>query len=609
MKMTLILCFIFLCTGLYSQDSTNSFDYYGVHINLADNLKAKEFVINPYLRRVKSNRLTIGIIEKGNIDKLLPKFRRKYQPKERFDTKANEGFLSKKLKTYYFSYRDGLKKYYTAILLVEINDLAYLAYQVKSTSLNYINTGFEEANLAIKETTFEKNVIDGIVVPEAMTEFTLKSSVVPDENMIPGFVRSRFPPSLKQGKGDELLLVWNDIKDQCNLTILSKSGERLKEIGMEDGQIHDIIAFKDGFTMLISYPNIEKVLLGEDRLRHNHLYLEKRTWEGEVVFSTHLIGVDKIVKITDQKFESRGWQTTRLAWSGEYYGVYFPTKKSFGIGEIHQGGVYLVLDKDGNNLEDSEELDDYSNYWDVSHNFAQEIIFDGKKFVRFALGDAYPRAIAVRSSYPEHEHSWTSDIKSSFLEFPGEMGQNYVWDTHFGNATLQNERVFFSFDTEVDIRGNKFDGGRCNDVFIAEVDTNCNLINKFKLSASKKIEDQFLSHVFMNDSLVLCKWQMYNPYSIDKEGSPYKGGVSETLGLYNIRSKKMIKQESIPIRYKGKVSTELVKGKGGDTYYDFFSRSFHDSMCSPLLKDDDGRVWMVKFFLDQGGFELIEIIH
>lgn len=581
------------------------YEMFGCHFSVPDG--GNYYIGKPdsYLWRLSfssfTQEYTVGFVKKGQFE--LPEDVTAFNPDQSF---AIEG-LPGKPSMHYFSYRKKRVDYKSAYLVVDYSEMLDLVIEFDDYASQF-GQNMEGANAVLKgmrATEPEEHIVN----TSSAKGFKMKVHSVNGEQFLRGYGETT-GPRLRDGINDELLLIWKDVRDQYHLTRLSKDGGVIKDLNFGSTAIYDAVA-QQGFVAVLSSPATlrENPKSWESKHFYHHLYFEKYTWEMKKLVSTHLMGIDEIKKVGDQRFAFWGLTSTRLAWSGEYYAAHFATYRKWPDRVTHQADAFLLLDPEGKRMDESDEVNDNSCTWCVSHSFGQEMFFDGKKFMRFSLGDAYPRAIAVKRSHPEPQGKWTSK-NTTFLKFPGKSGDNYVYDTDFSNAFAQNDFVYFGYTTELNVNGvstKGYSNKRCNDIFLKKIDTAAKVKASYRLSNSPKTEERYLSIAPFGDSKVLCKWQTYNPKAPDGKNSAYSGSVQEQMGVYNLETKKWEGKTKLQVWAGHQLVSKFSLSSSGEHYYTNYGTEGIGHMGSQLFQDKEGRTWFVRFAIDRAGFDLVEV--
>jgi hypothetical protein len=604
----------FLFHNVLAQDDpqTYNFDYFGVAFDVTTEGEVKLNESSHYLRDIRIgyfyNYKKIGLVSTADLQYIIPDKPKEPKDFKRFKKSINPALSEYKCKTYYHTYRDR-NRYTQGILVYELNDNLNLVFEIKCYE-NYYDTKVDEMHEIIKAVKFTNGNQNGEWAMDSIVGLAIKKHIIKE-----GFLLAkidRLKPILKEGYNNELLMLWEDVSDNFHITRFNKNGELIKDMDFEEKRIYDFVVEEDGVVFLTSKETKSPVLPGRTP-RHSYIYIEKYNWEMQEVFSTYLMGQERIVKPGDQTFMQYSSQCTQIAKSDKYYAAHFTTYRKWPDMVTHQADAYYIVTKEGKLLSEVDEnMRAYDDSWSVSHSFGQRIIFDGSKFMRFALGDAYPRAISVKRTYPEPIDAEYTTSYGQFCDFPGRSGDNYVYATYFGFPVIHNSQILFPYDHELKNGGSRSDNfsGKCaNDLNLTIVDTNCKEVKTYQMTKTKNIEEEFVTVAVLNDTLLLCKWMSkYPPKRKTKDNKYFSSRVNE-LGIFNLKTGKMITRDKVVLHYNGgKASDFSAREIEGATYYpfnDYYSQQ--DFFSTPLLKDSEGKIWTVHFLLDQAGLQLIEI--
>lgn len=417
-------------------------------------------------------------------------------------------------------------------------------------------------------------------------------------------------PRLRNGLDGQLVMIWSDINQKHRISILNERGELESERLFGDTAVYDLIVHDDGITYLLSPPLYNEKATYSRGVRHHHLFLVKEDHSGREVFRTHLMGIDEIKKTEDQRFAFWGQQSTRLAWSGTYYAAHFATYRKWSDGLTHQADAFLVLNAHGDLMDEDSLIRDNSCTWCVSHSFSHEMIYDGEKFTRFSLGDAYPRAIQMTRTYPESVDSPWTGTRHQFSKFPGETGDNYVYDVNFGSIASAGDHLYFSFDSELNNGGmsiSKYGNKRCNDLYLFNYNRSKDQQSVIRLSSSKNLEERLSSVVALDSHRLLIKYQVYNPRTRGVGLSNTSGSVWEVIGVYNTKQQKWVNRSKLLIQLDGKTIGRFGLNEQANNYFPYSGWSGSHYLSSQLFKDKTGNIWFVRFHVQGNGFELIKV--
>ncbi|MCB0736836.1 MAG: hypothetical protein KDC92_04925 [Bacteroidetes bacterium] len=496
---------------------------------------------------------------------------------------------------------------YQAHVFIDAAEDYYLHFEIDKSDYYYQNA-IEFLTQILQGVKLNAQTADGKLLEPNLSGLEFEVFTNNDQRFMVGNEGAQ--PMLRQGPGDDLFLLWPDITEEHKLTQLNLKGEIVKEYDFGTSEIYDAYAHEDGFVVLISHPNML-----EGRLRYHHLYLEKYNYKQEKIWSTHLMGIDNIEKVGDQRFAYWGESSTRLAWSGEYYAVYFASYRKWPDRVTHQGDVFLTLTPEGVLMYENDDYYALNSTWDVSHSFAQELIFDGEKFYRMALGDAYPRAINLERSYPVAREAYNWRIHNaktgSFSKFPGEIGDNYVFDTDFAPPILADGNVLFAYTTEFKVNGVKdqtYGKSKCNDLFLTFLDTTCNVTKSFRLTTTPKFDEQKVSIAYLGNDELLVKFRRIDPRPKGAtENNARNGEWQEMLMLYDLKSSNAIKIIPIEYEYNSKKVKSFSLSNERTPYSNCFGDYGKMNQTTPLFTHKNGQVYMAKFLLEGSGLQLVEI--
>lgn len=547
---------------------------------------------------------SIGICPTKKLGDLINYDYEPYEPSSTFQ--VGENLSNNLIEFRYGQFKRFDKDHYLALCLVELSDMLTLVFETTGTS-----TDFDQHMEVLNSVMARVELVDEGKVQIQNTSGGLHLDVynLKGKGFLIGNGNGR--PRLSNGKSSkELVLVWNDVAGAYHIARLDKDGTLIDQIDFGTKAIYDAVAHKDGIAVLASKP-VRRPESGCDQkdCLYRHLNLEKYSWKGKQLFSTHIVGVDEIQKVDDQSFAYWGAASTRLAWSGEYYAAHFSTYKKWSDNITHQADAYVILDPNGKNHLEIDTHRSYSSLWSVSHSFSQELVFDGEKFVRFSLGDAHPRAIAVKRCYPEKTGHY-SIKENSFLEFPGKIGDNYVYNTRFGNPIVVDQHVIFPYDTELGTGGdtlNFYSDDLCNDLFIEKLDRKCQIASSFRLTNTPDIEERNLSIANLGSGRLLCKWQTYRIAPKNKESFVAKGLIGCNIGIFNLKIGEWETQELMRYIVGSKSQSEFKVPGYGTSGLPGMSNDHEVFTGSQLFQDNTGRIWFVRFKTKSSGFELVEV--
>lgn len=579
-----------------------SYQYFGLQFEIDDNYKQNEYSYgNEIIKIGSAPYYSVSFVPSSKVNKVIDlEDKSAFTPSLSFNEQFLDTHFNGKYKTYYVSKLVKRKEQLSAYLVLNISPSLKMVFKTETSysfneHIELLNSILASVKKADKDKEqLAKNSIDWI---QFKVFETIGDQYIKAQSGTTG-------PRLKDGINDELIMIWADVNNKHFVTRLDKNGKVQKETCFGDTAVYDVVAHNDGLAILLSPPTILN-----NANRYHHLYLNKYSWNGEELFSTHLMGVDDIKKVGDQRFAFWGESSTRLAWSGEYYAAFFATYRKWPDLVTHQADAYLIADKNGVLMDQHDSLKDASCTWCVSHSFGQEMIFNGKSFVRFSLGDAYPRSILMTNSYPYYGYNSSNNWSDNFAKFPGEDGDNYVYDTNFGNIALDGKYTYFVFDTELNAGGiplNGYGNKRCNDIFLYKIKEQ-NKTNTVRLSNSSSIEERYASLAVLDTGLLLIKYQKYDPKQKGVKTSVSSGSVSEMIGIYNIENKKWLEKRKLKIDFDGKETGDFSLSSEGKNYHPFHGTDGKLFQSSQLFTDMVGNIWFIRFKINQPGFELIQV--
>lgn len=553
-----------------------------------------------------SERFFVGILTKENKAEMVEDLRATQQSHKSFAPEGNGAFAALATESYYGEKGRGKNKDLIGHLFIEIDAYHYLHFYVNRSVANF-DAAMDLLNSVLAQVQVNQPTAQGQLATNAIKGFNFKVMNIEGAQYSRG--RMGTDVMLRQGRNGEILMLWPDANEEHHMTVLSPDGEVLKDYNFKTSEVYDVVAHDDAFVLLISHPNRL-----DGKLRHFHLYMEKYDWSQKPIWSTHLMGVDDIKKVGDQRFAYWGSSSTRLAWSGEYYAAHFASYRKWPDLVTHQGDVFLTLTPDGKIMKDMEDYYAYNSTWDVSHSFAQEMVFDGEKFYRMALGDAYPRAIALERSYPQKQSSQVvyNSKSGDFLEFPGKDGDNYVYDTEFSPPLVNyNGQILFMYGTELRVGGKRtatFGKSSCNDLFLKALDTTCKVSKSYRITNTASWEEKNMSMARIDSHRILVKYQRIDPMPKGvKKPAWYSGDIQEVLMVYDLKKKSKESKAVLKSQFHGKAEGTFSISSERKPY-SFDAGSYGEQLaCSQLYTHSDGRIFMVKFLLEGPGFQLIEI--
>ena len=592
---------------------TPKFSAFGVVIELEEEgvfkkeWSSRHTVYMTHDNGVYFRKFNVGLLKKKHKDYYTADLKSTAEVHDVFKPQLNQALNGLKSEAYFGETGRGRDKQIVGHLFIDVDDYHYLHFYLKR-GVDQFNMTMEVLNEVLNKVRINQATGQGQLATNKIKHFNFKVMDVTGSQYVRGDEGTNV--MLRQGRNGEILMLWPDALERHQLTVLSTEGRVIKEFNFRESEVYDVIAHDDAFTVLISHPNEV-----DGNLRYHHLYIEQYDWNQKQLWSTHLMGVDDIKKVGDQRFAYWGSSSTRLAWSGEYYAAYFASYRKWPDLVTHQGDVFLTLTADGKVMHEMEEYYAYNSTWGVSHSFSQELIFDGEKFYCMALGDAYPRAIWLERSYPVEKSMYTryNAETGKFLEFPGKTGDNYVYDTDFSRPVLDDKnQVLFLYGTELRVNGKRtatYGKSTCNDLFLKVLDTACKVRKSFQITATPDWEERNMSLAWLGNSKVLIKYQRIDPMPKGaRKPSAFAGDVEEMLVVYNLNTKKKEAKSTIKAHYHddmvAKFSLDSDRGS-----YTYDAGSYGRRLaCSELYTHSDGRVFMVKFLLEGSGFQLIEIL-
>lgn len=203
-------------------------------------------------------------------------------------------------------------------------------------------------------------------------------------------------------------LAWNEyVKDKIgtfgklHITTLDKSFNKVGEdIVLPDYEIRQVLAIDNDYLYLIVGERKNNKFTEwyiYDYLEANILHFMKIDKRGNVLFKTTLLG-DKGqgpgAIWADNGFGTR--YETKLAYNGTHFALYTGIRRNFstteGKSDVHEGDMFMIIDKNGKVLADKTQR------WYSSHAFYLKLaINDKSEFITANLGDAYPVGILVRN--------------------------------------------------------------------------------------------------------------------------------------------------------------------------------------------------------------------
>jgi hypothetical protein len=297
-------------------------------------------------------------------------------------------------------------------------------------------------------------------------------------------------------------MLWVDIEKGVQMTRLSPSGKKLGAVDLGFGKQFCDLDYIEGGFIVAAFDHRD--LEGKPSNYRPPLKLEAYSYAGQKMWETTLIDAIYIRKGGDRGYEyDRGiCEVDNL---GEYIVVYYPVNmKSDKDGLTHQGDAYQVIDFAGNILPSPQ------GRWHASHSFDQRTVKMDGGFGLFALGDGYPHR-GVNFNFVDMGKKQSGGAVDLY-HFAGEIGDNYVGDTQFGNVISDGERAFLIISTEERVRG-KTSGKnkRENDLILLCTDKNGQKLFERNLTNTPGIDELSPQIHFMGDQ-IMVSWKLSDYY-------------------------------------------------------------------------------------------------
>jgi ankyrin repeat protein len=247
------------------------------------------------------------------------------------------------------------------------------------------------------------------------------------------------PATLAPTPDGGAMVTWQDKNGDCHIRKTNAQDQWMGGlISIPKIRIFNTLGLADGFVILFSKE--EKYEADADWRTYTKYFLAKYNFSGNKIFETKLVGDDNLDKEGNRVADASGRNINALAWSGKYFAAYLAIYQDFGNKGDHQGDFLIFIDSNGKIIEKAtQETDELLRSggweWGVSHSFSQRIMYDGRKFVATATGDANPRGVAFSRANVLHKPIIA--IESSPYQYQD------IFSTRIGNLLLNDKSFVF----------------------------------------------------------------------------------------------------------------------------------------------------------------------